>query len=286
MLFIALLALLPACKKEGCVDSKALNYNAEAKKDDGSCTYKKGCTDRLADNYDEMAHTDDGTCSYDNKGFVKINFKARFNNADLLENTTHTNVTNVALNFSLLKTYLSSVKVRNTAGTYTTLSDVVLVDFFDNADLTHVFALPEGSYTHTSFITGLTPSQNATDPSSLGSENPLSVYSNMYWNWATRYIFYKIEGTYDSNNDPSVLESAFIYHIGSDALADSIALSKTFSVLKKDTTEVSIYLNMDQFFYRPTDTLDVIVDHTTQTVDNMNLAKRVAKLFPNAFSMP
>lgn len=31
--------ILVGCKKEGCTDSTALNYNEEAKKDDGSCTY-------------------------------------------------------------------------------------------------------------------------------------------------------------------------------------------------------------------------------------------------------
>lgn len=35
----AMTVLLVSCKKEGCTDPNALNYNAEAKKDDNSCTY-------------------------------------------------------------------------------------------------------------------------------------------------------------------------------------------------------------------------------------------------------
>lgn len=31
--------IITACKKEGCTDPTALNYNEEAKKDDGTCTY-------------------------------------------------------------------------------------------------------------------------------------------------------------------------------------------------------------------------------------------------------
>jgi hypothetical protein len=31
--------LITSCKKEGCTDATALNYNEEAKKDDGTCTY-------------------------------------------------------------------------------------------------------------------------------------------------------------------------------------------------------------------------------------------------------
>lgn len=30
---------MTSCKKKGCIDANANNYNAEAKKDDGSCTY-------------------------------------------------------------------------------------------------------------------------------------------------------------------------------------------------------------------------------------------------------
>jgi hypothetical protein len=37
-----------SCKKEGCIDSLAENVDAEAEKDDGSCTY---LSDRLLGNY-------------------------------------------------------------------------------------------------------------------------------------------------------------------------------------------------------------------------------------------
>jgi hypothetical protein len=35
----ALVAVLPACKKKGCTDTAATNYDSEAKKDDGSCVF-------------------------------------------------------------------------------------------------------------------------------------------------------------------------------------------------------------------------------------------------------
>ncbi len=38
---IAIMMLtLSSCKKEGCIDSDATNYNVEAKKDNGTCTYE------------------------------------------------------------------------------------------------------------------------------------------------------------------------------------------------------------------------------------------------------
>jgi hypothetical protein len=35
-----LLLMISSCKKEGCTDADATNYNIDAKKDDGSCTYE------------------------------------------------------------------------------------------------------------------------------------------------------------------------------------------------------------------------------------------------------
>ena len=55
--------LLASCKKEGCTDASAYNFNPDAELEDGTCQYS-GCTDQLASNYDEGAAVDDGSCEY------------------------------------------------------------------------------------------------------------------------------------------------------------------------------------------------------------------------------
>jgi hypothetical protein len=48
---------------EGCMDSTALNYNANANVDDGTCiAIVEGCTNSLAFNFDPLANVDDGSC--------------------------------------------------------------------------------------------------------------------------------------------------------------------------------------------------------------------------------
>lgn len=49
----------------GCTDSTAVNYDAEADLNDGSCQYA-GCTDQNAINFDYNASVDDGSCDYCN----------------------------------------------------------------------------------------------------------------------------------------------------------------------------------------------------------------------------
>jgi hypothetical protein len=52
----------------GCTNSDALNYNPNATFDDGSCQYPlpiEGCTYIAASNYSAAATQDDGSCIFD-----------------------------------------------------------------------------------------------------------------------------------------------------------------------------------------------------------------------------
>ncbi len=65
LLFFCLMGLLiiesTSCKREGCTNAKAANYDSKAKTDDGSCVVY-GCTNPKGMNYDSDATDDDGTC--------------------------------------------------------------------------------------------------------------------------------------------------------------------------------------------------------------------------------
>jgi hypothetical protein len=51
LILIGIVVFSTSCKKEGCTDVNALNYNTEAKKDDGSCQYATDPRDAYIGNY-------------------------------------------------------------------------------------------------------------------------------------------------------------------------------------------------------------------------------------------
>ncbi len=76
--------------------------------------------------------------------------------------------------------------------------------------------VPEGDYTGIRFGYGVSPDLNAKQPKDFPAGHPLSL-ENEYWLGWKSYIFNKIEGKADLNNDGTP-EGNLVYHCGSDAV--------------------------------------------------------------------
>lgn len=73
LLIITITLFLGSCKKEGCTDPNASNYQSSARIDDGFCRYE-GCTNPDAENYDIYAQEEDQSCTFARDKFIGTYF--------------------------------------------------------------------------------------------------------------------------------------------------------------------------------------------------------------------
>ena len=106
ILTVASLSILPACKKKGCTDSTAINYDSEAEKDDGSCEY-----DHDHDHFD----IPDTYVFTDAAGNNTVSFGGQTARMDMLSEMT------------------SYLKTANTSGGSNQLDAATLLAMYDNS---------------------------------------------------------------------------------------------------------------------------------------------------------
>lgn len=191
---------LVSCKKEGCTDPNAVNYNPEAEKEDSSCEFEKEGTVTL-----EMSHY---------WGTSATPF-------ELNTQLTHP-MTNDDLTFSTLKYYVSNVALKSTNGTWWKHPEsYFLVDFSDPASTQlEISGVPEGEYTDIRYVLGVDSTRNV----SGAQTGALSTSNGMFWTWNTGYIMVKAEGT-----SPNSGTGSFSYHLGGFSGANNIVTTSEHS---------------------------------------------------------
>lgn len=74
------------------------------------------------------------------------------------------------------------------------------------------------------FGIGLDSLQNAQSPASFANDHPLSSLNAMYWSWATKYRFIKIDGRTNNSGSFDANDHLLAWHTGMDELYRTVTL--------------------------------------------------------------
>lgn len=227
-------------------------------------------------------------------GNLAITFKARYGSDPLVmfqqTTTGATNPTNIL--FKKFEFFISDIKGMN-AGTSTDFSDVGYISMTNSitqaaAEQGTTFTinkLPIGSYTSLDMGIGLSDAVNATTPGDYNSDSPLGLNGNHWASWNS-YILCKLEGDITQSNSNV---SGFLYHSGVNGMQQLLSFVKDFDIEANQTTEIVIYVDAKDIFFKTGNEIDMITDKQTHSgpagSDDYKLAKKVIENLANAMSI-
>ena len=242
---------LSSCNQDGCIDPTALNYDPNAKNDDGSCVY-------LAEN-------------------LNFRFYNKLGTQDFAYNTEVQSESGRMVKFTRAQMYMSGFSFNGTGGSYE-LTDPHLLLKADQQDY-NLGYLPEDQYTSFSFSAGVDSVSNHLDPASFAGTSALSANNpdHMHWGWDPGYIFYVLEGMVDTTADMTGnVDAPFIFHVGMDMHRVDLAfVSNVNSVSDGVTVEV------DVDWLRLLDGTNMTGDTDTRSTHTMNNPPLAALMVSN-----
>ena len=173
---------------------------------------------------------------------LTINFKLTYDGEPLVMFDNYEYPTGKTINFTRFSFYISELELIS-GGTATELVDVDYIDLTmanideskskEGYDYT-IRNMEDLNYDGIRFNIGLTPAMNATLPSEYSSSHPLALTSEYWVNWMS-YIFAKIEGNMDFDEDGS-LEQGIALHLGADAALRNVEITNLNSQNNIDIT--------------------------------------------------
>jgi hypothetical protein len=181
-----------------------------------------------------------------------------------------------ALKFEKFYFYLSDVQLGDQL-----LEEVLFCNAEDSATMNYQWTLDQKA-TALTFAVGVDSLNNAMDPTSFEVGHPLSSANDMYWSWATKYRFLRIDGRLNGTGTLGTDDILLAWHTGKDALYRTVDLSSALSSPIKPGDHVILEFNLDALIAG----MSLENESMTHTmVDDYEIAVKLSDNLPSAFSV-
>jgi hypothetical protein len=203
---------------------------------------------------------------------IQLSFRATYDGQPLVLNQKTYDYVGKAVRFSKINFYVSELVIGNEDGD-TELSEIEFVDLTSTHNTEAGAAkgtiktypkVPVGSFNQLKFGIGVAADLNRTSPADYSTNHPLGAdNSGEYWEAWNSYIFVKIEGQYDDNNDGTFngQDISFAYHAGRDNLYQRLELDQIQTLEAGKTTTLNFELDIKKLLSLPKGDLITLEPH-------------------------
>ncbi len=192
---------------------------------------------------------------------VNISFKATFGEEPLVLNLKNYDYLGKPVRFSKINFYVSDLVVLKPDGE-TEISDIQFIDLTKThtseqtsreGTIMTFPKIPVGEYNGLKFGVGVAADLNRTTPSDYATSHPLGAdNSGEYWADWNSYIFAKIEGQYDlDNNGFDGEDIAFAYHTGTDKVYQELVFENLMTLKGDNSTNLNFELDIKELLTLP-----------------------------------
>ena len=207
---------------------------------------------------------------------LNLFFKATYAGEPLVLNQQTYRYATGPVRFSKINFYVADLVAVNNDGE-TELSEIQFIDLTKSHNtaidaskgtVMNFSKVPVGAYNQLKFVVGVPADLNKTNPSDYSTTHPLGAdNSGEYWEAWNSYIFMKIEGQWDFNdNGFDGDDISFAYHVGGrDALYEPIELDNSLNLRAGESTNLTFELDVKTLFSFPDGDLLELESHDPNT---------------------
>ncbi len=183
--------------------------------------------------------------------------------------------------FSLVRIYMGNIRFLDHDNNASYAEERFVLLDPDNSSY-NLGLLAAGHHHTLAFNMGMDSTTNHSDPNTYPLSSPLYPQSpTMHWSWSNGYIFYKLEGMIDTNDD-AVFDQNLNLHIGADELRRAVQGTLHSDIVKDQANTINLSVDLGKFMTG----VDLKVENSTHTMNNMPLATKVANNSTSVITLP
>lgn len=171
--------------------------------------------------------------------------------------------------FDLFHYYLSNLTFGDQV-----VEEVLFINIDDTASAHYTYELNDG-VDRVEIGIGLDSVQNAMDPTTFAVDHPLSSANAMYWSWASKYRFLKIDGRVNASGTFGADDVFLAWHTG----LDELYRVKAQNLSVEPGNHVVITFNLNELMSGVNMATETVT-HTT--VDDIAIARKLSDNAVNA----